>query len=280
MKTILRGASFILTVFFAGSLFASFAETHGFSASGIARGNAVTATVNDWSSVFYNIAGLGRTRSGIVAERQAQSSLLLKKGEKAPDAVAEEKAYLNDQLGLNFFYTMPSMKIDIPRQDVRAAENLDYGTVALGLVLDLNHFYRMPKVISSARFGLGLGTMADGSIVKVNDIDIRTHNWVNYGREAQRIVILAGLGFGFLDDMFGIGVGASVLTGGEGSVLMKDVGVGSEVQSPDQQAKMDLTTIVAPIGGLYVNLGKIVDVLKGLEIGASYRGEIYMTIDP
>ena len=163
MKTILRGASFILTVFFAGSLFASFAETHGFSASGIARGNAVTATVNDWSSVFYNIAGLGRTRTGLSVEKQQAPALMLKKGAADENAAAEEKAYLNDQIGLNFFYTMPSMKIDIPRKDVKAAENLNYGIATLGLVLDLNHFYRMPKFISSARFGLGLGTMMDGS---------------------------------------------------------------------------------------------------------------------
>ena len=114
----------------------------------------------------------------------------------------------------------------------------------------------------------------------MNDIDLRTHDWVNYGREAQRIMILAGMGFGFLDDKFGFGVGASILTGGEGAVLMKGVEVGPEAQTPDQQARMDLTTIVAPIAGLYVNVGKIVNILRGFEIGASYRGEIYMQIDP
>lgn len=279
MNTILRCASFILTVFFAGSLFASYAETHGFSASGIARGNAVTATVNDWSSVFYNIAGLGRTRTGLSVERQQTAALTLKKGATEENA-AEEKAYLNDQIGLNFFYTMPSMKIDIPRKDVKAAENLNYGIATLGLVLDLNHFYRMPKFISSARFGLGLGTMADGYMVKVNDVDLRTHDWVNYGREAQRTVIMAGLGFGFLDDKFGFGVGANVWTGGEGAVLMKGVEVGPGEQSPDQQARMDLKTTASPVAGIYVSVGKIVNKLRGLDFGASYRGEIYMSIDP
>jgi long-chain fatty acid transport protein len=138
----------------------------------------------------------------------------------------------------------------------------------------------MPKFISSARFGLGLGTMADGYMVKVNDVDLRTHNWVNYGREAQRTVIMAGLGFGFLDDKFGFGVGANIWTGGEGAVLMKGVEVGSDEQSPDQQARMDLTTTAVPVAGIYVSIGKIVHALRGLDFGASYRGELYMSIDP
>ncbi len=46
--------------------FANFADTYGFSAIGISRGNAMTAVVNDWSSVYYNIAGLGRTRGYIL----------------------------------------------------------------------------------------------------------------------------------------------------------------------------------------------------------------------
>lgn len=271
-------------IFIASAAFASFAETHGFSAMGIVKGNAVTATVDDWSSVFYNISGLGRTRGGITVSNVVEktSALTLKKGakEEASATAQGEEKILNDQLGLNFFYTMPKMTIDIPRKDVKAAEDLNYGTMTLGLVLDLNHFYRLPKVISSARFGLGLATMADGYMVKVNDIDLRTHNWLNYGREAQRTVILAGIGIGFFDDLFGIGAGANVWTGGEGAVLMRGVVVSPDPQSPDQQARMDLTTTAKPVAGLYISPGKKVNALRGLDIGLSYRAEIYMLIDP
>ncbi|HOR94798.1 MAG TPA: hypothetical protein PLZ38_12565, partial [Spirochaetota bacterium] len=47
-------------------VYANFADTYGFGAQGVARGNAMTAVVNDWSSVYYNIAGLGRTRGYLV----------------------------------------------------------------------------------------------------------------------------------------------------------------------------------------------------------------------
>lgn len=284
MRGFVQSVVCFVVVLAAASAFASFAETHGFSASGIAKGNAVCATVDDWSSVFYNISGLGRTRGGIAVQvvQEKTSALTLKKGakEEAPSPSVPAEKMLNDQLGLNFFYTMPSMTLDIPRKDVKATEDLNYGTMTLGLVLDLNHFYRMPKIISSARFGLGLGTMADGYMVKVNDIDLRTHNWVNYGREAQRTVILAGIGIGFFDDLFGIGAGANVWTGGEGAVLMRGVVVSPDPQSPDQQARMDLTTTAKPVAGLYISPGKKVQALRGLDIGFSYRAEIYMLIDP
>jgi len=55
----------ITILFFAGysvNLYANFAETYGCSAEGMARGNAMTATVSDWSSVFYNVGGLGKTQ--------------------------------------------------------------------------------------------------------------------------------------------------------------------------------------------------------------------------
>jgi len=51
-------------------LYASnFAESHGFSANGVAKGNAVVSTVNDWSSVWYNPAGLGKTKERTTARR-------------------------------------------------------------------------------------------------------------------------------------------------------------------------------------------------------------------
>jgi len=138
----------------------------------------------------------------------------------------------------------------------------------------------MPEFISSSRFGLGIGMMQDGTLVRVNDIDLRTHNYMRYGREAQRTVILAGMGFGFLDDLFGVGLGANVWTGGKGAVELKEVDVGGSQQVPEQQIMMDLEPVYAPAVGLYFSPGKLWDTVKGMEVGASYRGEIYMEVDP
>jgi long-chain fatty acid transport protein len=266
--------------------YANFADTYGFSAMGISRGNAMTAVVNDWSSVYYNIAGLGKTHGYVEPAQQEQKELTLKqKGGKEnvegePTIGPYDLFPYKDQLAINYMYTQPQMTIDIPRTDIVADKELNFGTVTLGLVLDLNHFIKMPSFISSSRFGLGLGLMQDGSLVKVYDIDLRTHDFVRYGKEAERAVILAGMGFGFLDDLFGIGVGANVWTGGSGAVQLSDVEVGPNPQTPNQEIQMELTPKIAPIAGLYISPGKKIHALRGLELGVAYRGEVYMEVDP
>lgn len=266
--------------------YANFADTYGFSAIGISRGNAMTAVVNDWSSVYYNIAGLGRTRGYITEPVQEQKDMTLKQkaGKEEPSSNTTVSPYdlfpYKDQLAINYMYTQPQMTIDIPRTDIVADKELQFGTVTLGLVLDLNHFVKMPSFISSSRFGLGLGLMQDGSLVKVYDIDLRTHDFVRYGKEAERAVILAGMGFGFMDDVFGIGFGANVWTGGRGAVKLTEVELGPGEQTPNSEVQMELTPKIAPVAGLYISPGKKINALRGLDVGVAYRGEVYMEVDP
>ncbi len=266
---------------------ANFADTYGFSAIGISRGNAMAAVVNDWSSVYYNIAGLGKTRGDVIVPVEEKKDLTLQqKGGKQEPTVPETTVspfdlfIYKDQLAINYMYTQPQMTVDIPRTDIVADKELNFGTVTLGLVLDLNHFVKMPSFISSSRFGLGLGVMQDGSLVKVYDIDLRTHDFVRYGKEAQRAVILAGVGFGFMDDVFGIGAGANIWTGGRGAVNLTQVELGPNEQTPGAEVQMELTPKIAPVGGIYISPGKKIKALRGLDIGVAYRGEVYMEVDP
>ena len=267
---------------------ASFADTYGFSARGIALGNAMTARVNDWSSVYYNMAGLGRTvylKNAAVPETADKAGLSLKKNEGG--AVSNEQhAYVND-LAVTYLCTIPSLKIDIKRKDLDgkalptdAADIDPYGFAILGLAVDMNYIYKLPSFISSARIGLGMGANDDLSAVKLNDIDLRTHNFQRYGREAQMAVIMAGAGFGFLNDMFGFGGGATVSFSGEGVVQMEGVGMKSTSQYPWSQTKMDLSISPSVNAGTYFSPGQILPILKGLDLGASYRQETYMKIDP
>ena len=277
-------------------VYANFADTYGFGAQGVARGNAMSAVVNDWSSVYYNIAGLGRTRGYLVlpvqqTEQKQQLNLKQKGGKdnkKEQEMVTVEPLvaspydlYLyKDQLVINYMYTQPDMTIDIPRETV-ADKDLDFGTVALGLVMDLNHFVKLPSFISSGRFGLGMGLLQDGTLVSVYDVDLRTHDFLRYGKEAERAVILAGMGFGFADDLFGIGFGVNAWSGGEGAVRLMDVDMASpNPQTPNSEIQMELSPKVAPVCGLYISPGKKINALRGLEMGVAYRGEIYMEVKP
>jgi long-chain fatty acid transport protein len=114
----------------------------------------------------------------------------------------------------------------------------------------------------------------------MNDIDLRTHNYLRYGREAQKTMIMVGVGFGFFDDAFGVGAGANVTFAGQGNTMISGTEVGPSEQTPMIQNQMDLKTVPTPVAGLYVKPGKFISALEGLQIGAAYRHETYVEIDP
>jgi long-chain fatty acid transport protein len=290
MKRIFCIAALCTVLLVQASWASNFADTYGYSATGIAMGNSITAIVSDWSSVFYNIAGLGRTRGdGVrpIADNKSTSLALLAKkgkndkvlGESEPETVTGGDQYVN-QLAFSMFYTQPKFKIDIAREGVKGDEQLQFGMFVIGLAIDINKIYTLPRFISSARFGLGLSSLSDGYASRINDIDLKTHNFMRYGREAQKAVIIAGLGFGFLDDAVGIGAGANMNFKGEGKVLISDVQVGPVEQTPEAQSRTDLKAAPALVAGIYVSPGKIINPLKGLDVGASYRQESYMELFP
>ena len=54
----------------------SIGTTCGFSPRGMAMGNAMVAHVDDWSSIYYNAAGLGKTKGRIErAHSRAKSGI-------------------------------------------------------------------------------------------------------------------------------------------------------------------------------------------------------------
>ncbi|OHD67412.1 MAG: hypothetical protein A2W19_03010 [Spirochaetes bacterium RBG_16_49_21] len=277
-------------VFSSADIFAaSMAETYGFSAEGIGRGNAMAATVSDWSSVWYNMAGLGRTRdlTGKPAPKFGDADLKLKKPEPGQDA-GKEKIYPS-QIAIGFMYTFPKLELNIQRfgqsggsyvpLETNAAKIDPYGYISLGAAVDLNVLFKMPDFISSARLGVGLAINADGSMVKVYDVDPRTHDFLSYGREAQRAMILAGAGLGFLNDLMGAGVGVNLSFAGQGRVFL-DAALTGNAQIPVGQSTMDLRFSPGALAGVYLSPGKLVSALDGLHIGGSYRMKTDLKIDP
>jgi len=281
----------ITILFFAGysaDLFANFAETYGCSAEGMARGNAMTATVSDWSSVFYNVAGLGRTQglTGQTAGTGGEMTLKLRKTEGEP----EKKEIYPSQFAISVLYTFPKLNLSIKRFGTtaggdfypiktEAAKMNPYGFTVIGGALDINTIVKMPKFISSFRLGIGMGMNADLSLVKVNDLDPRTHNFMRYGREIQNSAIMIGGGMGFMNDAFGGGIGVNVAFAGKGKMYM-EAQLSADPQVPLGQSTMDLTIAPGAIAGIYFSPGKLAPVIDGLDIGASYRQETQMKIDP
>jgi len=120
---------------------------------------------------------------------------------------------------------------------------------------------------------------ADLSLVKVNDLDPRTHNFMRYGREIQNSAIMIGGGMGFMNDAFGGGIGVNVAFAGKGKMYM-EAQLSADPQVPLGQSTMDLTIAPGAIAGIYFSPGKLAPVIDGLDIGASYRQETQMKIDP
>ena len=273
------------------SFASSTAETFGFSPTGIAMGNAMVSIAHDWSSPFYNMAGLGRTtyRQKVGEAEAGDKTMALKRRFKvagAEPAQEKEKNYPTE-VAIGYMYNYPMLQVDmkpasaIDRRDVDAEKDLDNGVITIALALDINDLYQLPeKIVSSARLGIALMTNHDLSVAQVNDIDQRTHNFTLYGRESNRLSGFVGLGFGFLKDMFGVGIGVNASFAGKGKVLLDEVAVTSDKQVPEQQTRMDLSLSPYAVCGLYFDFGRAVGILNGWSIGAQYRQESKLDIDP
>lgn len=232
----------------ASSSFAShYGDTYGYSTKGLSLGGAMCARADDWSSVYYNVAGLGKT-------------VHLKKGV--------------NQIALQYQGNMPDFNIDIARDDVHGDENLGAGTLILGLALDANILMDMPSFISSARLGVGLCINDDLTAMKINDLDPRTHNFMRYGKEAQRLAVLTAFGMGFMDDMFGFGIGMNSSFDGSGTMFMEDIKLETEEQYPPGQTMMEMKIKPNLLLGMYLNL------TDTIHLGASFRDESILDIYP
>jgi hypothetical protein len=269
------------------NLFASsFGDTFGFSAEGIARGNAMTASVNDWSSVYYNVAGLGKTRNLVEISSDPEMNLKLQKEEGAKGDRGEKFSYPN-QFAIGLLYVFPRMKLSINRYlaDVafplktNAAKMDSYGFITLGGVLDINTIIKMPEFISSARLGVGMGLNSDFSLANINDIDPRTHDFLRHGNEIRTATILIGLGLGLVNDAIGGGIGVNLAFSGKASAYM-DAQITGNIQIPIADTSMKLKIVPGVITGIYLSPGKMINTFAGLEIGISYRQETMLKIDP
>lgn len=293
----LKKLSILVSLFFfigvSSNVFANhFGETFGFSAEGIARGNAMTASVNDWSSVFYNVGGLGKSvniKGAPSGGTGGEMTLKLRKTEG--EGYSGEKEFYPNQFAIGVLYVFPQMNLNINRfgttstgsyipVTTNAKEEKDpYGFITIGGVLDLNTVVKLPDLISTARLGVGLGLNSDLTVAKVNDIDPRTHNFIRYGKEIQRLALLVGAGMGFLNDAFGGGIGFHGNFNGKGKMLM-EAQLTANPQVPLGQTNMDLGLAPGAIAGVYISPGQIFSIIEGLELGASYRMENKMKVEP
>jgi long-chain fatty acid transport protein len=67
---------------------------------------------------------------------------------------------------------------------------------------------------------------------------------------------------------------------GQAQTMISGTEVGPSTQTPMIQNQLDLKTTPRPVAGIYIKPGNLWSPLKGLSIGAAYRHETYVEIDP
>ncbi|HNR89723.1 MAG TPA: outer membrane protein transport protein [Spirochaetota bacterium] len=285
MKRILFTISLIILP--ASLAFANYGDTYGISAKAVGMGNAVTSIVDDWSSTWYNMSGLGKVPpKAELKETKTKVSLLYKTltGEKKQKTISEKSEdggeahkINNNELAVTYLYTIPNLEVTTDVAQETKNEKLQFGAFVLGLVIDMNTFIRMPFDLN-ARLGVLFAIQDDLGLGKVTDDDPRTHYFMRYGRRIQRFITNLGVGIEVWKNHMYIGGGISVFAGGKGSVQIQKVQITQEDQNPPTRTKLDLQPSSAPLAGLSFKWDKLGP--GDFNFGFCYRDEIYLKIDP
>lgn len=291
----------------APALFAEMAESFGLGARAVGFSGAGVASVNDWTSGFYNIAGVASPISERAmfgnqekSEEASGKIKLLKddgsiqaneKGNKdAIDKKLEAEVLTKEdkpahQVGMGYSMQASLMKLNpvttnstVANNVALATKGMTYGAVQMGLVFDTRALMNTPKNIP-IRLGVALSIRDNGTIATVNDTTIESYNFMRLGREAQRMLIIAGLGAQVWRNRLSIGVGFNTFTGGKGKFDMTNVEIDptGATQVPNAQTQMDLTPSGAPVAGFQYRQNIKNRILM---IGFNWRGETFMQIDP
>lgn len=292
------------------------ADSFGFSPryTGMAGGGG--ALVRDWSSAWYNLAGMssplpqpekkkGRQKTGaasvpvtptVPSETPKGASAensekedgglgdFLKKTDSLGLALpaAKQERY-SHQLGVAYLYQLPFMSLEPRGGSATAAANgelatsgLHYGVINAGLAFDLRTMVNSPDDLP---IHLGAAISLTEKLTAVNDVSGKNYNFMKLGREAERINLITGLSMQAWKDRLSLGAGTQVLFAGEGRFKMNDIliDVSEQAQVPPQETKLDLSPKLSPVTGaqFFQPLP-----LGDLSLGLSWRGEIYMELDP
>ncbi len=290
----------------ATAVYADMAESFGMGPRMVGFSGAGVASVNDWTSGFYNIAGVTSPISERAifgnqekSEEASGKIKLLKDGAESSDEKGNKDAIdkkleaevlaredrPTHQVGMNYLFqaSLPSITTATSNAQVSknvdlATKNMTYGVVQMGLVFDTRTIVNTPKNMP-IRLGVALSIRDNGNIATVNDTGIESYNFLRLGREAQRITIISGLGAQVWKNRLSIGVGFNMFTGGRGKFDMTEVEIDptGNPQTPKAQTQMDLTPAGAPVAGIQYRHNIKNRILM---VGLSWRGETYMEISP
>ncbi len=273
-----------------------YGDIYGAHPAANGMGNAVTATVNNTSSVYYNVAGLGRLSEGDKifaqiekekAEKEAKSISEEDQQPKLESDVVQTKESLWSRVKKDSFKYTPfnrsirtphelalQYNIARPQLSTNAPQNQDLTKVrddyaGLGLSINLNSIYDFKR---NFKFGLNLLLPGNGDLLTINDVNPTAHRYLQYGISNSKPTIMGGIGIELWKDRLYAGVGFNALISGKGAILLKDVPISPDSVTPNQQVILQTKPFVNPTFGLAFEYGKF-------QAGLSFRRETALSVD-
>jgi hypothetical protein len=273
-----------------------YGDVYGAHPAANGMGNAVTATVNNASSVYYNVAGLGRLSEGDKifaqiekekAEKEAKSISEEDQPPKLENDVTQTKESLWNRMKKDSFKYTPfnrsyrtpheltfQYNLARPQLSTNAPQNQDITKVrddyaGLGMTINLNSIYDLKRNI---KFGLNLLLPGNGDLLTINDVNPTAHRYLQYGISNNKPTIMGGIGVELWKDRLFVGVGFNALISGKGAILLKDVPISPDSVTPNQQVILQTKPFINPTFGLAFEYGKF-------QAGFSFRREIALSVD-
>lgn len=270
-----------------------YGDVYGAHPAANGMGNAVTATINNSASVYYNIAGLGRLSEGekifalIEKEKKDNENKSTELNEDELSESTPPRLSLWKKIKTGSFTYTPSLRsektpheltlqyhLGRPQLSTNAPQNQDLTRVrddfgGLGLALNLNSIYDFKR---NFKFGLNILLPGSGNLLTINDVNPTAHRYLQHGISNDKLTIMGGIGIELWKDRLFAGVGFNALISGKGAILMKDVPISPDKVTPNQQVILETKPFVNPVFGLAFEYGKF-------QAGWSYRREMALSVD-
>ncbi|TGK21029.1 aromatic hydrocarbon degradation protein [Leptospira fluminis] len=313
----LSGASFtILYCLVGGGLSeiraGSYGDIYGAHPAATGMAGAVTATVNNSSAVFYNVAGLGRLNEADLfvgkmdqadKEKEATAATDANKDGKTPPEgpilstePAKDDPSLTGPWYKRGWYNLKD-GLFVYRPLLRPARNfhevaliMNYANPTIRTNAPTDNDIKKPHdsfvglgfsmnlneifdIGRTIRFGLNAILPAGGNLMVVNDQNPTVPRYLQSGTSNERPTIMGGVGVELWKDRLFAGVGFTALAGGSGAILLKDVPISPDPVQANSQVVLTLKPLINPTYGLQFTYGKF-------SLGASYKRETYLSADP
>ncbi len=297
-------------------VYAGLADSYGFSATGLGRAGTFVADSYGWAASFYNMGGVSMMSASevkrILKKQKEQQRIKSRQKKDSPNVknqnldklaniILTSDAYNQiSEIGLTYLYQTTQGKVNpnlstvqekkfqdqVQKNAASAQQSLSYGIIQLGMSIDLRPIVATPYN-TPVKLGLALTVRDNGSLASLNDIDPGSYNFLRYGKEAETINVITGLGFQLWKDRLSLGVGGNL--GLKGNVTFNITNVSFKINNPSSSSIADFQlpghefkTDVRPdfsavVGFVYI---QPISLSQEVRLGGAYKQETEVNLGP